>query len=78
MDGREVSFEEGQSWYDKIGAYNSHTDVVVTTRSDEIEVIGGNVSQSFTKKILRRDAVTGKLSDRSHPWFVVMKRRQPV
>ncbi|MCP4073831.1 MAG: DUF2272 domain-containing protein [Hyphomicrobiales bacterium] len=73
-----LSYEDGQAWYDKTGGYLSHSDVVVAVRSGVIEVIGGNVSDSLTKKILEADPITGKLIDRSSPWFVVMKRRNPV
>ncbi|MGE0489377.1 MAG: DUF2272 domain-containing protein [Vulcanimicrobiota bacterium] len=54
--------------------YKSHTDLVVAVRPGEIDVIGGNVSDSVTKKTLRTDA-EGKLSDTNHRWFVVMAGR---
>lgn len=72
-----LDFAGAQAWYDKTGSYDSHTDVVVATRPGEIDVIGGNVSDSVTKKTLATDAA-GKLADRSFPWFVVMKRRMPT
>ena len=51
--------------------YSSHTDLVVAVRPGEIEVIGGNVQDSVTKKILRTDA-NGLLIDKYHKWFVVL------
>lgn len=51
--------------------YPSHTDLVVAVRPGEIDVIGGNVADSVTKKTLRTDA-QGKLIDKQYRWFVVM------
>lgn len=51
--------------------YPSHTDLVVAVRPGEIEVIGGNVQDSVTKKILKTDE-NGLLIDKHHRWFVVM------
>lgn len=34
------------------GAYSSHTDIVVAVRSDAIDVVGGNVSNSVTRRTL--------------------------
>jgi hypothetical protein len=51
--------------------YSSHTDLVVAVRPGEIDVIGGNVKDSVSKKTLRTDA-QGLLIDPHHRWFVVM------
>ena len=51
--------------------YSSHTDLVVAVRPGEIDVIGGNVKDSVTKKTLKTDA-EGKLVDQQYRWFVVM------
>ncbi|PWV99207.1 uncharacterized protein DUF2272 [Hoeflea marina] len=77
-NGTPVSHAAGQAWYDKTGDYSSHADIVVAVRPGEIDVIGGNVSNSVTMKTLKCDPVSGKLTDMSHPWFVVMKRRLPA
>ena len=61
-------------FFDKTGAYISHTDVVVAVRAGEIDVIGCNVLNSVTKKTMALDA-RGFLADTNHPWFVVLKRR---
>ena len=51
--------------------YPSHTDLVVAVRPGEIDVIGGNVKDSVTKKTLRTDE-NGLLIDKQYRWFVVM------
>lgn len=51
--------------------YSSHTDLVVAVRPGEIDVIGGNVRDSVTKKTLRTDE-KGLLVDDHYRWFVVM------
>lgn len=51
--------------------YPSHTDLVVAVRPGEIEVIGGNVLDSVSKKVLRTDT-RGFLIDTHQRWFVVM------
>lgn len=58
--------------YDTTSDYMSHCDLVVAKRSNEIEVIGGNVSDSVTKKTLKLDA-NGEVKDTARPWFVVIK-----
>lgn len=61
-------------YFDKTGAYTSHTDVVVAVRPGEVDVIGCNVLDSVTKKTMKLTA-SGLLADTNHPWFVVLKRR---
>ena len=51
--------------------YPSHTDLVAAVRPNEIDVIGGNVKDSVTKKTLRTDN-SGFLVDQQYRWFVVM------
>ena len=51
--------------------YSSHTDLVVAVRPGEIDVIGGNVQDSVSKKTLRTDS-KGLLIDKQYRWFVVM------
>lgn len=58
--------------YDTTGAYLSHCDLVVEKKSNEIEVIGGNVNQSVTKRILKTDS-KGRIADTKQNWFVVLK-----
>jgi hypothetical protein len=58
--------------YDTTENYISHCDLVVAKRSNEIDIIGGNVSNSVTQKTLKLDA-NGKVKDSTRPWFVVIK-----
>ncbi|MGI2035715.1 DUF2272 domain-containing protein [Rhizobium panacihumi] len=69
-----VSFEKAQKYYDKTTSYPSHTDIVVAKREREIDVIGFNVLDSVTKKTVPLDS-KGLIADRSHKWFVVLKRK---
>lgn len=61
-------------YFDRRQGYSSHSDLVVGRRNGEIDVIGGNVRDSVTRKTLAVDA-NGLLADSTHMWFVVMKRR---
>jgi hypothetical protein len=72
--GENMTFEKAQTFFDKTTPYTSHTDIVVAERPGEIDVIGGNVRDSVTKKTLALTA-RGLIADRSHPWFVVLRRR---
>ena len=58
--------------YDTTGGYKSHCDIVVAKNKNQIEVIGGNVNQSVTKKILSIDS-QGIVSDKNNNWFTVIK-----
>lgn len=58
--------------YDSTGSYKSHCDIVVSTKGNQIEVIGGNVNQAVTKKILKT-GYKGTLLDSSKNWFAVIK-----
>ena len=58
--------------YDTKGSYKSHCDIVVSTKPNQIEVIGGNVNQSVTKKVLRTNS-KGLLIDTKNKWFAVIK-----
>ena len=60
--------------FDRKTSYVSHADLVVAKRPGEIDVIGGNVRDSVTKKTLALNSA-GLLADRKHFWFVVMKHR---
>lgn len=54
--------------YDTTGNYMSHCDLIVKKNDDSLEVIGGNVGDSVSKKILALDKF-GNLADRNHKWF---------
>ena len=54
--------------------YTSHCDIVVAVRPTEIDVIGGNVSNSVTRNTIR--TVGGKVvPGPGRPWFVVIENR---
>lgn len=72
--GKAMTRAKALKFFDKTGGYASHADIVVAKRPGEIDVIGGNVRDSVTKKTLALDAA-GRLADPHHPWFVVMKKR---
>jgi peptidoglycan hydrolase-like protein with peptidoglycan-binding domain len=61
--------------YDTPAPYSSHTDIVVAKREGEIDVIGGNVSDSVTLKTLEIDS-EGRLIDTSEDWFVVLANQE--
>ena len=62
------------AYFDKTESYHSHADIVVAKRDGEIDVIGGNVMDSVTKKTLALNR-KGQLVDNKHYWFVVLKRQ---
>lgn len=66
----------GTSYDYQPAVYPSHTDLVVAVRPQEIEVIGGNVQDSVSKKILKTDS-RGLLVDKHNRWFVVMAPTEP-
>lgn len=71
---KNVSFEGAQAYFDKTGSYQSHTDIVVARRPREVDVIGFNVLDSVTKKTVPLTA-NGLIADRSHKWFVVLRKK---
>ena len=60
--------------YDRTTPYLSHCDIVVKKNSNNVEVIGGNVSNSVTKKIVTTS--DGKILDLSNKWFAIIKNNQ--
>ena len=62
--------------YDTTYNYKSHCDVVVKVnkRKREVEVIGGNVSDGVTKKIIKIDK-DGYLTDTNNKWFAILKNK---
>ncbi|MBR0810254.1 DUF2272 domain-containing protein [Bradyrhizobium diazoefficiens] len=71
---RGMSFDEAQALFDRTDDYESHSDIVVAVRPGEADLIGGNVSDSVTKKTIALDT-KGKVKDRQNLSFVVMKKR---
>lgn len=70
----DVTFDKAQAYFDKTGEFHSHTDLVVEKRAREIDVIGFNVMDSVTKKTIPLTD-NGLIGDKSHKWFVVLKRK---
>jgi hypothetical protein len=73
-DGESLSYENAQKWFDIVGQFKSHSDIVVKRNKTSIEVIGGNVIDSVTKKIIPINT-DGSMTDRSHAWFAVLKKK---
>jgi len=63
---------QGGVGYDTKGSYKSHCDLVVSVKPNQIEVIGGNVNDAVTKKILSTDS-KGRITDKKYKWFTVIK-----
>ncbi len=61
--------------YDTPAPYQSHCDVVVAVNATNIEVIGGNVSNSVTKKTVPIDfnGYVDDVRDTTYDWFVVIQ-----
>ena len=57
--------------YDRTSNYKSHCDIVVAKRQGEIEVIGGNVAQSVSKKVVSTDGA-GRVNA-GGKWFAIIK-----
>ena len=58
--------------YDTKGSYKSHCDLVVKKSKNQLELIGGNVSQAVTKRIVSVDS-KGMITDKNKDWFAVIK-----
>lgn len=71
---KNLTTAEKLAYFERTGSYDSHADLVVAKRAGEIDVIGGNVLNSVTRKTLAINAA-GQLIDTTFPWFVVMKYR---
>lgn len=58
--------------YDTKGSYKSHCDLVVKKSKNQLELIGGNVLQAVTKRIVSIDS-KGMITDKNKDWFAVIK-----
>ena len=60
--------------YNTTGSYKSHCDIVVNVnkRKGTAEVIGGNVSDGVSKKIIKIDR-DGYLTDNNNDWFTIIE-----
>ena len=63
--------------YDTTDKYDGHCDIVVDVnrRKGYIEVIGGNVSDGVTKRVLKIDK-KGYLDDNTADWLVIIKNKK--
>jgi hypothetical protein len=62
--------------HQKNGEYLSHSDIVVSVGNDALDVIGGNVDNSVTRRTLALDA-NGTIDTSRYPAFVVVENRLP-
>ncbi len=72
--GKSLTSQQAATRFDSTKKYNSHCDVVVEVRDNEIDVIGFNVKNSVTLKTLRLSQ-HGHIDDQEHLWFAVLKRQ---
>ena len=63
--------------YDTTSSYKSHCDIIVDVnrRKRNIELIGGNVSDGVTKRVLTIDK-DGYVNDSSKDWFTIIKNNK--
>jgi|TARA_R110000822_G_scaffold265629_1_gene389567 hypothetical protein len=63
--------------YDTTSSYKGHCDIVVDINRTQrtIEVIGGNVNDGVTKRVLNIDK-NGYLNDTSNDWFTIIKNNK--
>lgn len=57
--------------YDTTSSYKSHCDIVVAADNQEAKVVGGNVSNSVSKKTVKLK--NGYIDDTSKKWFTLIK-----
>jgi hypothetical protein len=69
------SRQKGVSYDRQPLRYKSHADIVTAVRPGEIDVVGGNVGNSVSKKTLKTDE-NGIITDENHNWFAVMEPRE--
>lgn len=70
--GKKMSAARAKALFKTANAYESHADLVVARRKNEIDVIGANVMDSVTMKTLSLDD-NGHIADPSHFWFATLK-----
>jgi len=68
------SREPVRDLYDRTSSYKSHCDLVVKKGSNYVEVIGGNVGNSVTKK--KVPTSNGKVYPLHSKWFAIIKNNQ--
>jgi hypothetical protein len=60
--------------FDRNSSYQSHCDIVVAKEDNKIEVIGGNVGDSVSKKVVELDD-DGFVKKKGKKWFAIIKTK---
>jgi spore germination cell wall hydrolase CwlJ-like protein len=68
-----MTFSQAQALFDRQDDYESHSDLVVAVRAGVADLLGGNVSDSVTKRTIALNP-QGKVADTASLAFVVMKK----
>lgn len=66
------SRQKGVSYDKQPVRYKSHADIVTAVRPGEVDVVGGNVGQSVSKRTLKTDE-NGLIVDTQRNWFAVLE-----
>lgn len=66
------SRQKGVSYDRQPLRYKSHADIVTAVRPGEVDVVGGNVGHSVSKRTLKTDE-NGFIADTSKNWFAVLE-----
>ena len=66
------SRQKGVSYDRQPRRYKSHADIVTAVRPGEIDVVGGNVGHSVSKRTLKTDE-NGLIVDTQRNWFAVLE-----
>lgn len=66
------SRQKGVSYDRQPKRYKSHADIVTAVRPGEVDVVGGNVGQSVSKRTLKTDE-NGLIVDTQRNWFAVLE-----
>ena len=66
------SRQKGVSYDRQPLRYQSHADIVTAVRPGEIDVVGGNVGNSVSKKSVKTDE-NGLIVDENYNWFAVLE-----
>lgn len=64
--------DSNADFYNRTSDFKSHCDLVVKKNKDTLEVIGGNVADAVTKRIVNINK-KGIVTDKNRKWFAVIK-----
>lgn len=70
-----TTWKQAKLYFDFEDSYNSHTDLVVAVRNDEIDLIGANAANAVTKKTLALDADghIANTTSKTYHWFATLR-----